>query len=849
MGDRADILVIDDDPRLCATVGEVLTDRGHRVRTAHKGQEALECLVQEPAVDVAIVDFKLPDISGVDLLQNIKATSPETEVILITGYASLSSALEAIHGAAASYLVKPLHLEELVGTVDKVLAKQCLMRALRESEERYRLVTESMTEAVFLLDLQGRLLMGNASGEALTGYRRDELTGRPVVSLLTPESARQAAARLDAVRAGRDVSPRFEAEVVRRDGRRVWVEVTVSSVVKDGRVVGRLGVARDLTPQKRAAEVSEALVRVSRDVTGTLDFSEVAQRIVATVLRLFQGHRAALHVLDPTSGMFICAAAAGESDSQDWIGWRFPARVGLAGRAVAERQLVTWSCAVPDTPGVPSEADDARIRDEAVPGSMAAPLTSRGVVLGALVLGAEPRRPLDDEDRRLFSVFADHAALALDNARLLADSERQRRAAERLAEVAKFVSQSLCIEEPAQRIADSVFALLRARGAVVYRLDPETERLVTVAVSTLSGTAPAPLHRGTVLPPSVGAASLAVREGRPVSSLDILADPRISVTPELRTVLEQLSFRSVLAVPLMVQGRVVGVLGIGDLAGRVFSHEEEQLACAFADHAAIALENERLYREQRDALETVKVSHARLVEAERLEAVGALASGVTHYLNNVLQALLGRVQLVLQRLEQPDTIRNLEVSERTIVDASQVLRKLQRFSEVRTLSHAEPMDLNVVVRQVVDVRRTEWEGDAPAEGVGIDVVLDLGDIPRVVGQPMALFEVLSVLLSNAVEALPVGGSIRIRTWVWEGAVHCAVADTGIGMAEDVRRRAVEPFFTTKGPERKGLGLSVAYGIIRRHQGEIEILSAEGRGTLVTLHLPCETPGRVHSSPA
>jgi signal transduction histidine kinase len=108
---------------------------------------------------------------------------------------------------------------------------------------------------------------------------------------------------------------------------------------------------------------------------------------------------------------------------------------------------------------------------------------------------------------------------------------------------------------------------------------------------------------------------------------------------------------------------------------------------------------------------------------------------------------------------------------------------------------------------------------------------------------MAFLEVLSIFLANAGEALPAGGDITIRTWQSEGAVHCVVEDSGVGMSEDVRRRAMEPFFTTKGPERKGLGLSVAYGIIRRHQGEIEITSAEGAGTLVTVRLPLATPAR------
>ena len=128
VGEPADILVIDDDPRLCATVGDVLEHRGHRVRTACKGQEALAQLVQQP-VDLAIVDFKLPDVSGVDLLESIKATSPETAVILISGHASLGSALAAINREASSYLIKPLDIEQLVGVVDRALAKQCRARA------------------------------------------------------------------------------------------------------------------------------------------------------------------------------------------------------------------------------------------------------------------------------------------------------------------------------------------------------------------------------------------------------------------------------------------------------------------------------------------------------------------------------------------------------------------------------------------------------------------------------------------------------------------------------------------------------------------------------------------------
>ncbi|HTI55269.1 MAG TPA: response regulator, partial [Verrucomicrobiae bacterium] len=184
MTSGADILVIDDDPVIRETVGDVLRDHGHHVDRVERGQDALARIGQPRPVDLAIVDCRLPDISGLDLLRSIKTRSPETEVILITGHASLDGALAAMAGDASSYLVKPVDTAQLLSTVDRALARKGLLRALRDSEERYRLITESMTEALFLLDLEGGLALVNAYGEQITGFRSDELIGRPIFSVL-----------------------------------------------------------------------------------------------------------------------------------------------------------------------------------------------------------------------------------------------------------------------------------------------------------------------------------------------------------------------------------------------------------------------------------------------------------------------------------------------------------------------------------------------------------------------------------------------------------------------------------------------------------------------------------------
>jgi len=169
------------------------------------------------------------------------------------------------------------------------------------------------------------------------------------------------------------------------------------------------------------------------------------------------------------------------------------------------------------------------------------------------------------------------------------------------------------------------------------------------------------------------------------------------------------------------------------------------------------------------------------------------------------------------------------------MDAADIMRRVKSFTEATTLSDAMPLDLNQLVRDLLDARGTPW-ADLAAAGT-IEVAFEPGDISEVLALPAPLREVLVALILNSVEALPGGGRITLRTWATPEAVYCAVADSGKGLSDEVRHRALEPFFTTKGPRHQGLGLSLAYGIVRRHRGELEIPRGEGQGGVVTFHLP------------
>ncbi len=372
--------------------------------------------------------------------------------------------------------------------------------------------------------------------------------------------------------------------------------------------VGRAMAQASEERQRREAAAAR-LAAVARELAGTLDLAKVAARIASAGYELLQVRRAALYRAHRDWDDLVCVATAGDADPAEWMGRRLAKGEGVPGRVLAERRLLSSSDVRLDPAIALPPWIRERMEQEQYGAVTGVPLRVREQVLGVLALGYDVGRVLADEELRLLSAFADQAAVALENARLFEESELRRRAAEGLAEVGRTISQSLDPQEVNQRIVDSVRTLLSASTAIVYRLDPEREDLAALAVSGESG---APLVRDVVLPAGIGAAGLAVRERRGVVTEDILADPQILVTPDYRSRVEKAGYRATLAVPLMVRGQPIGALGVGHGAGRVFHAEDVRIAQAFADQAAIAIENARLHRETQE----------RLAQSETLLAVG-----------------------------------------------------------------------------------------------------------------------------------------------------------------------------------------------------------------------------------
>ncbi|MGH7392646.1 MAG: response regulator [Candidatus Rokuibacteriota bacterium] len=239
-----------------------------------------------------------------------------------------------------------------------------------------------------------------------------------------------------------------------------------------------------------------------------------------------------------------------------------------------------------------------------------------------------------------------------------------------------------------------------------------------------------------------------------------------------------------------------------------------------------------------------------LQQSEKLTALGQLAGGIAHDFNNLLQAILGYAQLMKQNLADVDLVnRSLKVLESAAIDGSETVRRIQQFARLRPDEQFVAVEVNRIVQDAVAIIKPRWEEKTAQENRPLELKLDLGAVPAVNGRPAALTEVMTNLMLNAIDAMPEGGTLTIVTRPSDDRAVVTVADTGLGMSESVRRRIFEPFFSTKGESGSGLGLAMAYSIVKRHGGDIRVESEPGRGAAFVITLPTATGSAKTDLPA
>jgi PAS domain S-box-containing protein len=236
----------------------------------------------------------------------------------------------------------------------------------------------------------------------------------------------------------------------------------------------------------------------------------------------------------------------------------------------------------------------------------------------------------------------------------------------------------------------------------------------------------------------------------------------------------------------------------------------------------------------RDRTERKRTSE-RMAQSDKLRAVGELAAGVAHNLNNALTVIQGRAQLLQRRATDEATSKSLEVIVNAVAEGSQTLRRILDFARREQAKEFAPVDLAELIATSVEIAKPKWQRKSAAGEVRVQV--ENRAPVYVLGEQAELREVVLNLLFNAVDAMPEGGEIETGTRAELDSACFWVADTGSGMSPETLARIFEPFYTTKGERGTGLGLSASHGIITRHNGQIMVVSEPGLGTRFEIRLP------------
>jgi signal transduction histidine kinase/ActR/RegA family two-component response regulator/HAMP domain-containing protein len=310
--------------------------------------------------------------------------------------------------------------------------------------------------------------------------------------------------------------------------------------------------------------------------------------------------------------------------------------------------------------------------------------------------------------------------------------------------------------------------------------------------------------------------------------------------------LARAGLRALLLAPLRAESRVFGVLVAARLEAQSFSSTECEFLRQLSEHVALAAHQAQLHGALQQAYDDLRQTQQVVMQEERLRALGQMASGVAHDINNALSPVsLYTTTLLESESGLSERARHyLETIQRAVDDVAETvarMREFYRMHEDRLENNA--VNLNEVAMQVLNLTRARWSDMAQRQGISIDARTALdASIPKCLGVESEIREALTNLVFNAVDAMPGGGGFTIRTCsrtARDGQVNVIVEvqDEGVGMTPAVRQRCLEPFFTTKGERGTGLGLAMVFGAMQRHNGNVEIDSEPGRGTTVSLVFP------------
>jgi PAS domain S-box-containing protein len=693
--------------------------------------------------------------------------------------------------------------------------------ALSDHNSRMRAIFETALDAVVLMDEAGRITEFNHAAERIFGYRRADAIGRRLDETLIPpgmrEMHRQGLERYLAGGASTVLGRRLELTGLRADGSTLGIELSVNRMPGAGPALFAAFV-RDITSRQQA----EAALRESQSRFQTL--AESLPHLVWTCLP--DGR------CDYLSRQWVEYTGRSEAEQLEY-GWADQLHAEDRERVQAE-----WAEAT-----ARGDSFDVEFRIRRFDGvyrwfkTRAVPLRDAG---GHIVKWLGSNTDFEDVKRSEERLRAQLAHLSLLDRITRAIGERQD-----LRSVLRVVLGHL---------EDN----LSLQFGCVCLLEPGDESLSVACVGTRSQSLARQLALTEETRLEIDRNGLArCMRGQLVYEPDIAA----SALP-LFARLARGGLGCVVIAPLLVESRVFGVMIAARRAIGSFTSGECEFLRQLNEHVALAAHQTQLYTALQAAYEDLRQTQQTVLQHERLRALGQMASGIAHDINNALSPAALYVESLIEREASlsTDARGNLEIVQRAIEDVAQTVARMREFSRPRDREHVlAPVDLNQTLRQVLELTRARWHDIPEERGIVVRIETDLAaDLPTIMGAESEIRDAFTNVVLNAVDAMPEGGAITLRSRVTHGdvdprtgasspsRVEIDISDTGVGMSETTRLRCLEPFFTTKGERGTGLGLAMVYGMAQRHGAELEIQSEIGSGTTMrfTFVAATATPDRI-----
>jgi signal transduction histidine kinase/DNA-binding NarL/FixJ family response regulator len=565
---------------------------------------------------------------------------------------------------------------------------------------------------------------------------------------------------------------------------------------------------------QRRLQESQAVASITQALNSTLDLKQILQMIVDSAHTIIpQIERAVIHFWDEEKQALRPAAVAGLVEALGRPDVTMRPGEGIAGRVIAEGIVIN----VKDT-----RTDPRYLRlgvSTHLRSLLVVPVQTTTRRLGTLSASSAAPHAFSEDDENLFMTFGVQAALAIENARLFEVERRRAKEAETLQLVTRTLISRLNLSEMLEAVVAAIASIANYTGVSVYLLEND---MLTLQAQRGYDDPPerVPVERGVM--------GRVMRTGQPEFVSDVAADP------------DYFEFiagmQAIIAVPLLHTEKVMGVLFVESDSKYALDDNDLRWLTNVGRQLGVAVENARLLADLAKALKQEQTTRARMVQTEKLAAMGRLVASVAHELNNPLQAIQNALYLVKQE-HAPDTQAHEDIQV-ALTEADRMADLIGRLRETYRPAMSEEFrleSLNTIVAEVHRLITTHLRQNNITFNFTPGPSLPL--VPSVRDQ---LKQVILNLCLNAVEAMPTGGQLTVRVGHAPETkkVFLSVADTGLGIEAENLANIFDPFFTTK-QGGTGLGLAITYDIIQRHNGQIDVESQPGAGTTFTISLPAD----------